>query len=303
MDDEKHFPPGAQPEKSAEEVATTEAEAKAAEEAAAAAEADAETKTPEEEAAAATEAEAKAKADADAAEKEEADKLPKKPRSIYDDLKEKKKEVKEAVANVEAEKARADAAETKAAELQALLDAKDDAKTPQEKKEAAKDIEEYSKKYNLDSESLEELSQIILSKAPKPDPILTPEEAAEWRAERAKGKQSAEDNQILATAPTVRKQLNINDDAELATVMQEVVKLAHTPEFHDKEVEYIIWKNQEALSKLVSPKKPSFEHGGQSADAQAEDSIDFSTGKVTPEQVGKAMTGHGTKGGIEIRKS
>lgn len=41
--------------------------------------------------------------------------------------------------------------------------------------------------------------------------------------------------------------------------MKEIVKLSHTAEFHDKEVDYIVWKRKAELSKLISPKKPSFE--------------------------------------------
>jgi membrane protein involved in colicin uptake len=84
MEYETHFPPGSEGAQAAEEVAkaAADAEAKAAQDATAAETATAdEAKAKEAEVAAAAEAEAKAKAD------EEAEKLTKKPRSIYDDLK------------------------------------------------------------------------------------------------------------------------------------------------------------------------------------------------------------------------
>ena len=209
-----------------------------------------------------------------------------KKRTVYDDLKETRKEKK-------SEKERADAAEAKAAELQALLDAKDDAKTPEEKKEAADDIEAYAKENDLDPAGLKKFAQIILSKVPKPAEMpegLNADEVKAWREDRAKAARNAEDAQILATAPAIQKQLSITEQSELDAVMAEVTRLAHTPEFHDKEVEYIVWKNQQALSKLVSPKKPSFESGGQRPDAEPEKPIDFSSGKVTPEQVASVAT-------------
>ncbi len=71
--------------------------------------------------------------------------------------------------------------------------------------------------------------------------------------------------------------------------MNEVVRLAHTKEFHDKETDYIVWKNREALAKMVSPKKPSFEAGGQTQDSDAPAAVDFSSGRVTPEQAQRAV--------------
>ncbi len=209
---------------------------------------------------------------------------PIKKRSIYDDLKDERKERKSA-------ETRAAEAEAKAADLQALLDAKGEATTPEEKKAAAKDIAEYAEKHKLDPDSLEELSNIILSKAPKAEGTLTPEEAAEWRAERARAKQTEEDQAIMATAPSVKAELGITNDTELANVMKEVVRLAHTAEFHDKEPEYIVWRKKDALSKLVSPKRPSFEQGGQREEGAADTEPDFSSGQgITPEMAGRAAS-------------
>ena len=208
--------------------------------------------------------------------------IKKEKRSIYDDLKDKKHELK-------TEQELRKAAEARNAELEGLLAAKDEAKTPSEKKEAAKDIQEFAEKHGYEPAQIEELTSILTARLPKADTVLTPEEAQQWREERAKAARDAEDRAILDTAPSVKTQLHIQDDAELQTVMKEVVKLAHTAEFHDKEVEYIIWKKKDELSKLVSPKKPSFEQGGQKGEAQPDVEPDFSKGGVTPEQASKVM--------------
>jgi len=288
MDDEKHFPPGSDAEKAAAEEAAkaqADAEAKAAEEKTAAEAAD---KQKADEAAEA-EAEAKAKADAEA----EANKDPNiKKRSIYDDYKDKKAEAKEAADLAAAEKARADAAEAKTAELQAILDAKYDAKTPEEKSEADDDLKAFAEAEGLSVEGLDKLTKIILSRVPKVEMPegLSKEELDAWRASRADDKRVAEDNAVLAEAPSVKTQLEIHDDAELANVMKEVVRLSHTERYHDKEIDYIVFREKAALSKLVSPKKPSFEQGGQHGEGTGESTPDFGSGKVTPEQVGKHMS-------------
>src|SRR5262249_41359097 len=156
------------------------------------------------------------------------------------------------------------AAEARASELEALLARKDHAKTPEERKEAKDDLEAFAEKEDLKPDALKDLIGIIQKQLPQPEGgVITKEEAAEWRAERARAKATAEDQAILDEASKVKEQLAISDETELQTVMKEVVRLAHTKEFHDKEVEYIVWKNKGALAKMVSPKKSSFEEGGQ----------------------------------------
>jgi hypothetical protein len=279
MDDEKHYPPGAEPEPAAEEAAPEKDAPEEAE------------PTPDkgdEETPDAGEKDKPEDKPEDETEKPD-EPIIKKPRSIYDDLKDKKHEVK-------SEKARADAAEAKAAELQGLLDAKKDADTPAEKKEAAKDIKEFADKHGYDPEQIEELTGILAAKLPKPDAVLTPEEADAWRADRAKSARTAEDNAIDAEAPKVKtlaKELGfeIHDDAEAVAIMAEVKRLAHTKDFHDKPVDYIVFAKRAELSKLVSPKRPSFEQGGQRGDAEPEGETDFSATKgITPEMAGKANT-------------
>jgi hypothetical protein len=282
-DEERHFPPGSEPAPEAP-APTPEKESDEA---------------PEEEAPEGDTSEQdeekppEAEKPKDEAEPESKPPLPKK-RSIYDDLKDERKDHK-------ATKSELEIAKEKNAELEALLDAKDDAKTPTEKKEAAKDIKEYAEKHGLDAEGVEELANIITAKIPKPDSVLTPEEAEQWRADRAKAARSEEDRAILDTAPAIKTQLGIHDDAELQAVMKEVVRLAHTTEFHDKEVDYIIWKNRVSLEKLVSPKRPSFEQGGQPGEAAADVEPDFSKTKgITPEMASRSNTT--ARPSLEVRR-
>jgi pyruvate/2-oxoglutarate dehydrogenase complex dihydrolipoamide acyltransferase (E2) component len=238
--------------------------------------------------------------------------LPKK-RSIYDDLKDTRQEKNAwrdaAVAALKSQGIELTGKETPE-ELQALTKATPAPKpaeatpapAPKEPAAPGDDLDAFAKENELDANAMKRLVEIIskripaaqLSEAEKAD--LT--ELKTWREERAR---QQEDDEVLSQRESVKTQLQIHDDAELQNVMKEVVKLSHTKEFHDKEVEYIIWKNKDALSKLVSPKKPSFESGGLRTEAAPEAEPDFSTGKVTPETVSKAMNGRGGSQ-LDIRK-
>ena len=285
-DDGPHYPPGAEPETPAIEVpqpAEKPVEDKAPEP---------EAEKPEEKK---PEEQPEPEGDAPAPETEV------KKRSIYDDLKDRKQQAKEATA-------RAEVAEARAAELEALLAKKDEADSPAEKKEAKDAIDEWADKQGLDGKAVRELSEIIKGSLPKPEgAVLTPEEAAEWRAERARSKATAEDQAVLAEAPSIRKQLEefkviVHDEAEFQSLMQEVVKLSHTKEFHDKSVDYIVFRNRDALSKLISPKKPSFEQGGQRQDSEVGEDTKLSS-KATPMQAQEAIQDRGRAGGYDIRQS
>jgi hypothetical protein len=302
MEYETHFPPGSEGAQAAEEVAkaAADAEAKAAQDATAAETATAdEAKAKEAEVAAAAEAEAKAKAD------EEAEKLTKKPRSIYDDLKDEKGRRKSAEEIAAAETARADAAE---AELAKVRDGKkpDDVLPPKDEK-PLDELETFAKEQELDPAALTRLAEIIAKKIPASQ--LTEAEKQDLadlrtfkNTQESRDRIAAEDAAILASASAVKQQLEIHDDAELGTVMKEITRLAHTKPYADKELDYILFKEKATLAKLVSPKKASFEAGGDQGDAPAETPLDLSSGKVTPEQMQRANQGH-SKSALEIRKA
>lgn len=299
MPEEIHVPGKTEAEFAAQDAAAAEAKAAAEK---AAADAEAAEKAKADEAAAAAEAEAKAKADADA---DAAKTKITKPRSVYDDLKDTRKERNEARTAAETEKARADAAEAKAAELEALLKQGKDAKTPKEQSEVADDIKAYAEKHNLDAGSVTDLIKVMEQRVGAQQ---LPEEVTKRLTElegfkatkEAQEKRDAEDREIQAAAPTVKSNLEIHDDAELAKVMDEIVRLAHTKPFADKEVDYIVWKNKDALSKLVSPKKPSFESGGARVEADAPAEVSFD-GKMTPATAQKAMLEQAPKSALEVR--
>ncbi|HEY1747829.1 MAG TPA: hypothetical protein VGG11_13840 [Xanthobacteraceae bacterium] len=239
--------------------------------------------------------------------------LPKK-RSIYDDLKDKKQEVKDfkaiAIAALQAQGIELTGKES-LEELQQLAQhtpaPKPKDEKPADKPAPADELEAFAQENEIDPKSLSRLAEIIAKRIPTAK--LSDQDKAdlgelrEWRSKQAR---AAEDQEILSQGPTVKAQLKdlgfeVHDDAETQNVMNEIVKLAHTERYHDKEVGYIVWSEREALSKLISPKKPSFERGGGKAEGEPEAPVDFSKGSVTPAQVADALKA--PKQSYEVRKA
>lgn len=310
MDDELHYPPGAEPEKPADAPAPEGDKAPEGEQ-------------PEPEK---PEGEPKPGEETPAPEgdkpKDEQEPTPEAPlqkkRSIYDDLKDTRQEKNAwkdaAISALKAQGIELTGKETPE-ELQALAKEtpakeKPAPEAPKEppKEPPADDLETFAKEQEIDPKSLERLTEIIAKRIPKAE--LSEQDKADlqelkmWREQRAR---EQEDMEIERSEPQVRtltKELGfeIHDDAEAKTVMAEIKRLAHTKEFHDKPVDYIVFANRTALSKMVSPKKPSFEAGGQPGEAAPEKDIDFSSSKVTPMQAQKALES-GSTSSYDIRRA
>lgn len=229
-----------------------------------------------------------------------------KPRSIY--------EAKQA------EKERRKAAEVRVKELEeenARLRGDNppkDAPKPELEKPADKPVDEleaFAKEQGVDPATIKRLAEILAKSIPQAD--LTKEERQQlaelktWQQGKLQEEQRAtEDRAIMDQSKAVREQMKglgfeIHVDAELEAIMAEVVKLAHTERFADKEVDYIVYANREALSKLVSPKKPSFEGGADAAPNAEPSEVTFS-GKMTPAAAQKAVESSYPKSPLEIRR-
>lgn len=227
---------------------------------------------------------------------------PIKKRSIYDDYKDEKGKRKDAearAAELEAEIARLKAGDPPTEPATPA--------TPPAPSEPKDELEAFAEEHEMDAAGLNRLVEIIQKRIPSAQ--LTDDERQTLKdlqtfktnAEAADQRRQ-EDASIVAEAPAVKKQLDIHDDKELETVMAEVTRLAHTKEFADKEVDYIVYKNREALSKLVSPKKASFEAGGQVPPTEPPAPKDFSKGGVTPQDVAQAMHENRSGSELEIRR-
>ena len=179
-----------------------------------------------------------------------------KKRSIYDEYKDKKSELK-------SEKELREKFESENAELKEKLDALEKAKTPQEKQDALDEIDELAKEINADPQALRKLQNVLLKGVkPTSDENLKKdlEEFKNWKTQNSQllEKQQFE-KEFEAVLPQIKSDFPKITDEELKTVKQSLDEISHTKEFHDKDLDYVVFKNRETLSALISPKKKGME--------------------------------------------
>jgi len=234
------------------------------------------TETPEQKA----QVEAQAKADADAKDAQDAEdakatekattavteplttepKEERKPRSIYDEYKDKKSELK-------TEKELREQVEKERDELKVKLEAVGAAKTPEEKKIATDDLDEFAKEIDADPQALRRMRDEFL-KGVKTEGLSEEdrkiiEDAKAITASHSKEleKQTFE-NEYQAVVPSLKELLPNATDEEMQAVKKEIDRVSHTKEFADKDLDYVVFKTQKTLSELVSPKKRGLEGKG-----------------------------------------
>jgi len=186
----------------------------------------------------------------------EDNKEPKK-RSIYDEYKDKKSELKEEKeARLQAEKERDE-----------LKEALAKAKTPEEKKEALDDLDEFAKSSNLDPAGLKKMRDIFLKDLKVPG--LSDEDRKILEDAKNFSNQNKEvvekqqfEKEFTATIPTLKEFFPTASQEELNTVKVELDKIAHSEGWNDKSLDYIAFKHKDVLKELVSPKKRGLESKG-----------------------------------------
>lgn len=189
---------------------------------------------------------------------------PERKRSIYDEYKEKKAELK-------SERELRERAEQERDEFKRLLENREDAQTPQERQEAQDELEAFAREINADPQTIRKMRDLFLKDLkPQTDESLA-NSLAEWKTWRAQNEKLIE-NQLFDTefqkiVPSLKSILPNITDAEMAEVKKELDRVAHTKEYHDKDLEYVAWKHKDTLSALVSPKKKGIESKGR-ADTQ-----------------------------------
>lgn len=183
--------------------------------------------------------------------------VPKK-RTIYTDYKEKKQELK-------SERELREKAEQERDELKAKLEAKEkgDVST------VDPDIKAYAEKVGADPEALQEMRDVIL-KGVKPVAEIPKEfkdnmEALEkWKAQNSEASETlAFNSEFDAAKPTIKKTFPTVSDEGMEKIKNKIKELAHTEKYHDKELDYVIFKEQDTLMALVSPKKAGIEGKGR----------------------------------------
>lgn len=191
-------------------------------------------------------------------------------RTIYQDYKDKKAEVK-------TEKERADVLQREKDELQAKYDAIAKAKTDGEPTDdAEEDAIAYAEKMGADPD----LVKRIIADAKKGmqlDPELAQDMAdfKQWKAQNQKTlEKQAFESEFETVTPVIKEFFPSVSASELKSIKENLDKLSHSKEWHDKDLEYIVFKNRDTISTLVSPKKRGMEDR-ERKDAPQADSYEF----------------------------
>lgn len=220
-----------------------------------------------------------------------------KPRTIYQDYKDQKKETRDAKSENELLKQQVADNATVIADLTKKLEA---AVTPAEKQEVSDDIKALAGELGTTPEQMAKLADFITKKVqPQPanpvSPLSDDDKAALARVRETEARlaaASAFKEELTAFAPKLKEEFPDAPDADMTAVAAEIDRLAHTPAYHDKPLAFILWENKAKLAKLVSPKRPSIGDGGNpapKAPAPLPDDTDYSAG-MTPAGLSKAAS-------------
>lgn len=222
----------------------------------------------------------------DDGENDDEEPKPVKKRSIYDDLKDKKREVK-------TERELREIAERERDELKEKLENINKAETPSEKSDAIDEFDEFAQEIDADPAIIKKMRDLILKGMTIPKELqegLT--EFKAWKAENSKTVEKQRfQEELTAITPTLKEYFPTASETELQEIKDNLDKLAHSEGWHDKELDYIVFKNKDTLGKLVSPKKKGMESTGKVDDIPTDSNIDdefdpnpdFS--KMTPAQL------------------
>lgn len=179
-------------------------------------------------------------------------------RSIYDDLKDKKHDLRE-------EREAREKAERERDELRTRLNALSEADSPIEKKTASSDLLEYAIEKGADPELVQRIVDASSNAAKAQIDPETLKDLAELKAWKAENTQVIE-KQLFAKefAEAIPKLQSLFPNAtseEFDAMKERLDVLSHTREMHDKELDYVAFKHRDELSKLISPHKKGMETG------------------------------------------
>lgn len=214
---------------------------------------------------------------------QEEPKEPQKPRSIYDEYKDRKAELK-------TEKELREQAERERDELKAKYEAIDKADTPAEKQEAADDLEAFAKEINASPEALRKMRTLFLKdvKAADPDLVNRLAKFEQWQAANAKVIEAhAFEQEFTQATPKLKELFPKASPEEMTAIKTELDKLSHTKEWHDKSLAYVAFEHQDQLSALITPKKRGMETStrkpeGEGATFEFDPNADYT--KMTPKE-------------------
>ena len=184
------------------------------------------------------------------------DQIETKKRSIYDNYKEKKSELK-------SERELRENFEKENTELKGKLEALSNADTKEEKKEALDDIDELAKEINADPAYLRKLKTIFLKDVKPANDESLKKDLADFKDWKTKNQEVIEkqlfEDEFSTVLPQIKSDFPKISDEDLKSVKQSLDKLSHSKEYHDKSLDYVVFKEKENLTALISPKKKGME--------------------------------------------
>ena len=184
------------------------------------------------------------------------DQIETKKRSIYDNYKEKKSELK-------SERELRENFEKENTELKGKLEALSNADTKEEKKEALDDIDELAKEINADPAYLRKLKAIFLKDVKPTNDESLKKDLADFKDWKTKNQEVIEkqlfEDEFSTVLPQIKSDFPKISDEDLKSVKQSLDKLSHSKEYHDKSLDYVVFKEKENLTALISPKKKGME--------------------------------------------
>ena len=204
-------------------------------------------------------------------------------RTVYDDLKDKRKELR-------SEKELREQAERERDELQEKLQAIQSAGTPQERSDAEDELSEFAQEIGADPDAIRRMRELFLKgiQVPQDDSIKKDmEEFRQWKAQNSVAiEQQMFEQEFQRTVPTLKELFPSASQEELGAIKKELDVISHSKDWHDKELDYIAFKHKDRLSTLVSPKKRGMETSGRASETAEEREFDPSAdvSSMTPKQ-------------------
>ena len=173
-----------------------------------------------------------------------------KKRSIYQSLKDTRQDVK-------TERELRESAERERDELRAKLDVP--AKATDDE-----DLEAFAKEIDADPATLKRMQALFLKNAPKSEfseeHSKQLKEFQDWQKTNNEAVSQVQfDKEFENALPTLGRLFPNASPEETKVLKAALDKLAHSDAYHDKEIDYIAFKNQDTLKALVSPQKRGLE--------------------------------------------
>jgi len=185
-------------------------------------------------------------------ENQEEEKQASKPRRIYEEYKEKKKDLRN-------EKERSKELERENLELKAIIEKGNSASTQEENEDVQDELSKFAEENEMSPDTLRQLKTILTKdiSSLSEDDRRTLDDAK--RISNTQSDEQSFNQEFDQAAPTLKEFFPELSEIDKEVIKSKLSELAHTDQYHDKEIDYIIYKSKDALSKLISPKKRGLE--------------------------------------------